>query len=85
MIFEIKSREAYVSGIADSSLRNISIPEEVGGFQVTGILQAAFYAKKDLESIHIPASVRTIEHSSFLMCSGLKDITIDEGMLETIP
>lgn len=37
---------------------------------------------EDLEQIHIPSNVKTIESSAFYYCTGLKKVTLEEGLEE---
>lgn len=63
------SGEEYVYSI----LTEVEIPETV-----TIIRANAFAVCPALETIHIPASVKTIEHSVFANCENMQGYTVDE-------
>lgn len=54
----------------------IEIKEEVNGFNVTEIMQAAFYYESNLKTISIPATITKIGNYAFYYCSLLEDIDL---------
>ncbi len=60
-----------ITGIAKNTTRkNISLPAEIDGYTVTGIGENAF-AESKLESVIIPASVKSIGKGAFSKCESL--------------
>ncbi len=61
----------------------LSIPNSFNylgnNYNVIGINEDAFYECTELTSVVIPASVTSIDPSSFSLCSGLESIEVEEG------
>lgn len=62
---------------------NVVIPKEIEGKPVTEIGSSAFENNKNMKSVSIPDSVKTIGFDSFSGCTGLTSITIP-GSVTTI-
>jgi uncharacterized protein YjdB len=58
---------------------DVTIPETVGGIEVTGIGVNVFRSKTALTKISIPASVTSIGDSAFRACSELTTVTFAEN------
>ena len=65
---------------ADETLKNADIQSEVNGMPVTVIGKNAFRKHIDLESVHIPDSVKEIDDYAFNECSGLTQISIPDSV-----
>ena len=76
-----KAREAEVTASRKNSA-DLVIPEYVSyeekEYRVTRIAGAAFYAREDLTSIHIPSSIKSIGLSAFSKCEKLKSVIITD-------
>ena len=53
---------------------NLVIPEELGGYPVTGIGRFAFYDCGGLTGVTIPSGVTSIGEGAFAKCSGLRSM-----------
>ncbi len=71
---------AWVAGVEDKSLVNVTIPSEVKGYPVTGISIGAFFGCSSLESITIPDSVTAIVDAAFAECKNLKNISMPDSV-----
>jgi hypothetical protein len=58
----------------------VVIPGMIDGLPVTVIGTYAFYGCRELTSITIPSSVRTIEKSAFAWCTGLKRLDLPNSV-----
>lgn len=61
---------------------NMVIPSESGGKAITGIAKGAFKNNETLNSVTIPATVKTIGSESFAGCKLLETVTMAEGVEE---
>ncbi len=71
---------SHLSAIPNTTSGDITIPEQLGGADVTSVGGSAFYGCSSLRSVTIPESVTLIEHSAFNGCSSLESVTIPEGV-----
>ncbi|MDR1629687.1 MAG: leucine-rich repeat protein [Oscillospiraceae bacterium] len=80
-----KPDELILAGYMDPSLASESlvIPSEVEGKKVVAIADYAFYADENLQSVVIPASVKSIGREAFRECSSLAFITF-QGDLDYV-
>lgn len=77
-------KEVRITGLVmNSGVTSIDVPAELGGLPVTEIGPGAFLGNKELVSVTLPPTVRTLEKEAFYQASGLKSISLPEG-LETI-
>lgn len=70
----IASASAEVKRILDSSVTRVEIPEEVGGFPVTGIGARSFTELRGLTEVTIPPSVQYIAAKAFDGCPNLRSV-----------
>ncbi len=79
-----KRKSAMVSGLADSSVTRVVIPETVtfGGvaYSVDSIGDFAFRDCSKLTSVTIPDRVVNIGYMAFASCTGLTSIRLPKGM-----
>ena len=64
---------------------NLKIPAKIKGKKVTAIGYKTFESNKNLKSVSIPTTLKTIESSAFRGCSSLKSITIPKNVEEVGP
>lgn len=57
------------------------IPEQLDGYQVTGIDAYAFWYNDDLREVVIPDSITSIGHQSFACCPNLRSVTMPSQVL----
>ena len=69
-----------VTEIGDYAFANSSITQVIIPNGVTRIGMDAFLGCKELLSIEIPSSVKTIEQDTFYQCESLKEIILNEGL-----
>lgn len=84
--FIVENGSCKITGLADTSLTEIIIPEEIDGKPVTVIDDDAFRNRDKLTHITIPPSVTRIGNFAFECCTGLTEIILpasvtDVGML----
>ena len=60
---------------------NLVIPEKIDGYSVSEIGKEAFKNKKNIQSVKLPKSLKTIYASAFEGCTGLKQVTIPGNTL----
>lgn len=59
---------------------DLVIPSHIGNYKVTGLTQTLFQnTPVQVESVTIPATVRTVEPRTFLPCEKLASITVEEN------
>ena len=58
----------------------LRIPETIDGYKVTAIADGTCYWNSALESVHIPATVKTIGADAFAWCGFLKEVNIRPGV-----
>lgn len=77
-------KEVRITGLViRSGVTELSIPAEIGGLPVTEIGPGAFLGNKELVSAVLPSTVRTLGKEAFYQASGLKSVSLAEG-LETV-
>ena len=83
----IQNKYVYVSGVTDSSLIDITIPdtaEDIYGnkYTVKGIRYSSFSGNKILKSIKIPSTVTEIGNGAFYGCKSLDSIELPDSIKE---
>jgi hypothetical protein len=74
--YTIDDDQITITGLADDSITEVTIPDTIDGLPVTIIGYAAFRNCTSLTSITIPDTVTSIDESAFYSCTGLTGITI---------
>ncbi len=65
---------------ADEEIPSAVIPNTINGIAVTAIAGYAFYKCRNLESIVIPDSIKSIDEEAFSNCENLKNITLPDSI-----
>ncbi len=65
-----------------TELKDVAIPAEIGGREVTGVAADAFKAKKTVKSVTIPATVTYIGDFAFYDCDAITSVVIPDSVLE---
>jgi len=58
------------------NLSNVSVPAEIDGYPVTAVGPEAFFGQQNLESVVLPASIKSIGSSAFANCPNLTAVSI---------
>ena len=75
----IENGKAYVTGYtADSS--EVSIPSEIDGYTVVGIVETAFANRDDITKVTIPDTVTYLGSRAFFKCTSLEEIVIPSSV-----
>ncbi|MDR0388480.1 MAG: leucine-rich repeat protein [Spirochaetaceae bacterium] len=80
--YTVKDGEITILGFTDITADMVIIPARIQELPVTGIGDHAFRQYSSLESIVIPAGVKSIGPHAFERCSGLLSITLPEELTE---
>ena len=82
LIFEITYYDsAYkVMGITDSTISDIVIPKYYNGLPVIEIDYEAFKGNRNIKTVYLPSTIKTIGQSAFDGCKNLESITLSEGL-----
>ena len=78
-ITNLSPKECALNWIGKSAKGDLTIPNEVHGFKVSGINSSAGFST-NIESLYIPGSVETVGNQSFCSCYSLKTVFIAEGV-----
>ena len=80
LTYEIADGEVTITDCDTSISGELTIPETIEGYPVTGIGEWAFENCTDLTNVKIPDSVISIGYEAFKDCTGLTNITIGKGV-----
>ncbi len=69
-----------VFALKKKNTKTLEIPAEVDGKPVVGIGASTFEGNKNLKSVSIPSSVKTIGKNAFKDCSHLEEAVLSEGL-----
>ena len=69
-----------VTGIGTFKGTELVIPAEYNGVPVKAIQERAFYECKQLTSVSIPGSVKSIGSRAFQLCENIESLTLSEGI-----
>ena len=78
--YKVLQGNAIVTGVADSNVEEISIPNEIANSPVTRIHDQAFLRCESLTSVTIPDSVTSIGEGAFSECKSLTSVTIPDSV-----
>jgi len=76
--YKIEDGEVTITGLKDSSLREIHIPEKIDGYPVTKIGYSAFYGEENLLTVILPEGLTEIGAGAFGWCTSLTSMTLPE-------
>ena len=74
--YRVVGEEVHITGCSGEASGTLHIPSTIEGKPVTRLLFHSFRDGKNLEKVHIPDSVTTIEESAFDHCINLTEVTI---------
>jgi len=69
-----------VVGITDQTISNIVIPKYYEGLPVVEIEIGAFRDNRNIVSVYIPSTVKSIGNSAFSQCENLETVILSEGL-----
>ncbi len=78
--YSYDGKSLTVTGIADKSLREVVIPEKLGGHPVTVIGNGAFRLHDNLEYIRVPDTVVSVENAGFRGCTSLQSAVLSASL-----
>jgi hypothetical protein len=78
--YKVLQGNAIVTRIVGSTVKEISIPNEIANSPVTRIHEGAFSGCTSLTLVTIPASVTSIGESAFWRCRSLTSVTIPDSV-----
>ena len=64
----------------EGSVKNLTIPEQIGGLAVRSIGRHAFERRADLQEVSLPASLRRLSLFAFHNCANLRKITLHDSV-----
>ena len=77
--YEIKDECAIITG-CDGAGKELIIPAEIDGYQVTGIADECFLSNATIESVTFPDTLLWIGRKSFLDCTALTEVTFGNSL-----
>ena len=80
LIYTLSNNEVTITG-CHNSVGTLVIPEEIAGYPVTRIDDAAFY-RSSISGIVIPETVKYIGEKAFYGCESLAEVTFNAGKPE---
>ena len=78
--YRVENGEVIITGLTDKTIANVVLPDYVNGMPVVRIDNNAFLRCSALETIVLPANLKTIGISAFYGCTNLTEIVIPEGV-----
>lgn len=81
--YSIRYDEVTLEKYIGEEQDNIEIPDEIDGYEVTGII-GAFKGNTDLITITIPENIKYILYESFANCTNLNEVVFETDDLEII-
>ncbi len=76
--YDIEDNKVIITGFADAVLEDITIPDEIEGYPVTGIGDMAFYSK-GIKSVNLPETLINIGQYAF-GSNALTEVIIPNGV-----
>lgn len=70
----------FREGIGEKQMFQLRIPEILAGYKVTAIKNSAFANNSYISILSIPGTVKTIGAAAFSGCTGLVEVTLEEGL-----
>lgn len=74
--FEVASNKATITGVVDTTITSLSLPNTIVGKPVTAIASNAFSECNLLQSIVVPNSIESIGLGAFNGCSAMETMTL---------
>ena len=71
--------QAVITGLLQER-RHVEVPELIGGYPVTGIAPHAFAEKKQMRSLSLPGTLRSVGAFAFHNCPQLEEISLYDSI-----
>ena len=79
----IESQQAEVAAIFPKPVGEVTVPSELGGYEVVGIGESSFYKCYEMVSVKIPETTKHIGNHAFMYCTNLTEVTVPASV-ETV-
>lgn len=81
--FEVyEDKTLAITQCKDYSIKELVIPEEIGGYKITEIAGNAFSGCEELENVVLPDGLEKIGDFAFMDCSKLETVVLPESLQE---
>ncbi len=80
-LYTVEDNQATITGLKDTTLKEVVIPSEVCGYPVVAIGSNAFTDYTALEKVSMEESVISIGFAAFRGCTNLKSIELSENII----
>lgn len=64
----------------DDTVTEMVVPEQVDGVTIQAISDVAFQERKNLKRVTLPGTLKSVGYYAFYKCTGLKEVTIGDGV-----
>ena len=80
--YTVSNKQITVTGVSDSDVTFLYIPDTIGGYKVTQIANSAFKENNKLTKTLLPDTITSIGESAFNGCTNLESINIPDNLTE---
>lgn len=80
--YDVEDGKVIITGVLDSAVTSVTIPNKIGKYAVGAIDDGAFEALYDLKTVKMPSTITRIGDNAFGSCESLTSITIPSGVTE---
>lgn len=78
--YMVQDKAAVILGYADKTVTELTIPEKLGGYPVSGILESCFIGYQNLKKVILPDQELLLGVSAFENCTALEEINLHDGI-----
>ena len=78
--YSYDGKNLTVTGMEDRALREVAVPEVLGGHPVTAVGNGAFRFYEKLEYISVPDTVTVVENGAFRGCTSLQEAQLSASL-----